>query len=150
MRSSVVSTYATVFKQLESSGVLDVENDTDLFCLQYIFIPRINKSLDAFRDGWNHHSLSTEGNWSPIQLYTAFSIGNPLFDPNVDPNTYGVEEDDVEEGNELVDVPQTKNPLSDIELPSLVSSVNPLQQSDSFGADLYITTLFTVGQLLSQ
>ena len=150
VRSSVVSTYATVFKQLEISGVLDVENDTDLFCLQYVFIPRINKSLDAFREGWNHHSLSTEGNWSPIQLYTAFSIGNPLFDLNVDPNQYGVEDDDVEEGNELMDVPQTKNPLSDLELSSLFLSVNPLQQSHSFGADLYMNTLLTVGQFLSQ
>ena len=68
-----------------------------------------------------------------------------MFDLNVDPNQYGVEEDDVEEGNELVDVPQTKNPLSDLEL-SLFLSVNPLQQSHSFGADLYMNTLLTVGQ----
>ena len=37
MKSRVVCTYATVFKQLESSGVLDMENDTHLFCLLYVF-----------------------------------------------------------------------------------------------------------------
>lgn len=73
-----------------------------------------------------------------------------MFDPNIDRNTHGVHEEEQlydEDGNK-VDIPQTRNPLSDNELSLLVPSVDPLQQSNSFGADLYLSTLFKVGELL--
>ena len=148
VRSNVVSTFITVFRTLEHSGVLDVDNDTDLFCLQFVYIPRINKSLHTFQEAWNCHSLSTESNWSPLQLFTAFSIGNPLF-KDVDPDSYGIDEDEISnDGNESVDVPKTRNPLSSGGMVALKAAVNPLAQSSSFGADLYIQTLIVVRDLL--
>lgn len=143
VRSSVVSTYITVFGTLEDSGVLDVDNDTDLFCLQYVYIPRVNQSLDTFHEAWNCHSLSTESNWSPLQLFTAFSIGNPLFE-DVDPDSYGIDDDELSnDGNESV------NPLSSAEIDVLKATVNPLAQSSCFGADLYMQTLSAVRDLLT-
>ena len=34
-----------------------------------MFIPRIQKSLNEFKEGWNHHQLSTEQNKSPYQIW---------------------------------------------------------------------------------
>ncbi|CAL8376044.1 unnamed protein product [Arctogadus glacialis] len=39
------------------------------FCCHYVFIPRLQARLDEFRDGWDNHPLSTEGNRTPNQLW---------------------------------------------------------------------------------
>ena len=75
---------------MEAQGILQPDNQTDLFCLHYVFIPRINAGLEVFRQAWNHHPLSTEGNHSPIQLYTQGSLGSSLFDEDIDLATYAV------------------------------------------------------------
>ena len=49
--------------------LLNVENEVHLFCLQYTFLPRINRALTLFIDAWNHHSLSSMQNRTPIQLW---------------------------------------------------------------------------------
>ena len=58
-----------LFSFMEDQGILDVNNETNMYCLHYTFIPRINQSLTTFKDAWNHHPLSTEGSLSPIQLW---------------------------------------------------------------------------------
>lgn len=40
---------------MEQEGLLDVDNEVHLFCLHYIFIPRINDSLVEFMNAWNTH-----------------------------------------------------------------------------------------------
>ena len=64
-----LSTFISIFYHQEDQGNLDPSNDTDLFCLQYVFLPRINRALEEFRLGWNFHSLRTEGNLSPYQMW---------------------------------------------------------------------------------
>lgn len=64
------------FSALEEQQALNADNDADLFCLHYIYIPRVNASLDRFKLTWNNHPLPTEGNKSPLQLYTAGSVGS--------------------------------------------------------------------------
>ena len=43
-------------------------------------IPRYTPLRPLFRQAWNHHPLSTEGNHTPVQLYAGGSIGSDLFD----------------------------------------------------------------------
>ena len=50
---------------MESTGILNTDNQIHLFALHLIFIPRINKALDEFLKAFNHHKVRTEGNWSP-------------------------------------------------------------------------------------
>ena len=38
VRACVVSTCSEVFMALEDNGVLNIENDTDLFCLHFIYL----------------------------------------------------------------------------------------------------------------
>ena len=39
------------------------------FCLHDVFLQRISNALHMFNDAWNNHSLLSEGNLSPMQLW---------------------------------------------------------------------------------
>ena len=87
--TAVTTTFVSIFQYLEAQNILNAENESDLFCLHYVFIPRINASLEGFRRAWNYHPLSTEGNSSPIQLYTSGSLRSDLFDEDIDLALFG-------------------------------------------------------------
>lgn len=67
----VVGLYYALFTYLEEINILDPNNDIHLFCLHYIFIPRINRHLEMWRMAWIKHPIRTERNMTPEQLYTA-------------------------------------------------------------------------------
>ena len=54
--------YYQLFYYMEENDILNVDDELQLFCLHYIFLPRINKNI------WNHHPLGTESNLSPLQI----------------------------------------------------------------------------------
>uniref|UniRef100_A0A7M5TT23 Integrase catalytic domain-containing protein n=1 Tax=Clytia hemisphaerica TaxID=252671 RepID=A0A7M5TT23_9CNID len=62
--------FIDLFKFMEEIGCLRKDNDVDRFVLHFVYVPRIQKSLDEFQEGWNHHKLSTESNQTPYQLWT--------------------------------------------------------------------------------
>eukprot|EP01038_Epipyxis_sp_PR26KG_P016105 gene16105-21883_t len=45
-----------------------MDDPTNVFCLHYLFLPRINQDLLRFTERWNHHKLRTEKYQSPYQL----------------------------------------------------------------------------------
>ena len=57
--------------QMESNGHLDVDNETDMICLHYVYIPRINNALVAHLNAHNNHKISTEASGTPSQLFYA-------------------------------------------------------------------------------
>lgn len=57
-----------LFDEMEEDGILDPLNELHLFCLHYIYLPRINKSLEEFVDQMNQRPVSIEHNMSPPQL----------------------------------------------------------------------------------
>ena len=61
--------YYQLFHYMEDTGVLDVDNELHLFALHYIFLPRINNSLQQFQTTWNNHHIGTVRNMSPMQLW---------------------------------------------------------------------------------
>ena len=61
--------YADLFRRMEDEGNLDCLNEVDMFCLHEVYLPRINKALDAFVECWNNHPVSTEENLTPNQLF---------------------------------------------------------------------------------
>ena len=58
-----------LFYFLEDSGIMDPNNELDLYSLHYVFLPLIQKQLDCFRHAWAHHPLRTERNRTPQQLW---------------------------------------------------------------------------------
>ncbi|CAJ0859168.1 8483_t:CDS:2, partial [Entrophospora sp. SA101] len=73
---------------------LNPDSDLDLFCLHYVFIPRIEASLYKWEQSWNNHSVRTETHYTPRQLFIRSAIsGNAVLDYadiNVD-DEYGID-----------------------------------------------------------
>lgn len=67
--TAVTSRFYNVLHQLEEEGQLDLSSNLHIFCCHYTFIPLIQQHLNIFKDGWDDHPLSTEGNRSPNQLW---------------------------------------------------------------------------------
>lgn len=57
------------FYFLEDTGILNIEDQLDLYALHHAFIPVIQKQLDIFMQAWGSHPLRTERNQSPKQLW---------------------------------------------------------------------------------
>lgn len=64
-----IALFHTLFLSLEDQSLLDPDNAQDLFCLHYVFLPRLNHALNMFLLSYNHHPLRTAGNKSPYQLW---------------------------------------------------------------------------------
>lgn len=79
----VSNIFYCVLHTLEEEGHLDLTNEIHLFCCHYVFIPRLQVSLDVFRDGWDNHPLSSEQNLSPNQLWEVGQMLCPVPDPAV-------------------------------------------------------------------
>ena len=71
---SVVVTFGNLFRTLEMEGHFDNSNEVDIYCLHYVFVPRINQALSSFVEGWNNHPISTESNQTPHQLFDIYII----------------------------------------------------------------------------
>ena len=69
MHRCATQLFYRLFYFLEHNALLDPINEQHLFALHFIFLPRINRALDTFRDGWNQHGIHTEGNHFPLQLF---------------------------------------------------------------------------------
>ena len=61
--------FYSLFYYMEQQGILDPTNEIHIFCLHYVFVPRINNNLLMFKNGWNLHGLTTEDNKTPTQLW---------------------------------------------------------------------------------
>ena len=67
--TACISFFYFFFYFLEDTNLLDPDNILDLYVLHYVFLPVIQKQLDIFMEAWARHSLRTERNRSPRQLW---------------------------------------------------------------------------------
>lgn len=58
-----------LFYYMEHCNLLDPSNETHLFALHYVYIPRINRHLQMFSSGHNNSPIRTEHNSTPYQLW---------------------------------------------------------------------------------
>ena len=149
-----------VFWFLEENSYLDISDATHLFCLHYVFTPRINRHLNLFQEGYDSHPMRTEGNLTPIQLWVSGlnnlhasgALTNGA-ESNID--AYGIDYEgplpseriDGETWN--VEVPEIACPLNDAQLNHLRMMVNPADASFSYGIDIYFRTVQLVHDMLS-
>ena len=142
--------FYTVFNVMENEGLLDLSNDMDVFCLHYVFLPRLNRALEEFRLGWNHHGVSTEGNQSPYQIWIAGVLSDDYGGytavqdiRNPDLTVYGVESGSLAMGaadndeNNIVTLLEPNCPLNEEQLQILTGEIDPLSNSSNFGVDIY-------------
>ena len=119
---------------MESSGILNVEDPIQLFASHTIFIPRVNNSLRKFSEAFNNHAVSTEGNWTPYQIWMngMMHANNPLAHGDVDG-----EPDDIQLYGYDPEGPSPSEEDNNV-------VVDPLTQSNQLGIDLYIQALVLV------
>uniref|UniRef100_A0A9J8DGH4 Integrase core domain-containing protein n=1 Tax=Cyprinus carpio carpio TaxID=630221 RepID=A0A9J8DGH4_CYPCA len=78
---AVTNIYYDVLHYLEEEGFLNIANATHLLCCHYVFLPRLQDSLDTFRSGWDNHPIRTEGHMTPNQLWELGRIHHPIQGP---------------------------------------------------------------------
>ena len=103
------------FHVMESVGVLDPDDEIDLFALQCLYLPRINNSLEEFNKAWNKHSLRGEWNWSPYKIWAISVLCNEIEVHISDLEFFNLDEEGPfadEQMNTLV-VPETLETLSE-------------------------------------
>lgn len=71
---------------MEEEGLIDLSNEMQLFCMHYVFLPRLKSDLDSFLHSWNRHPIRTEGNLSPEQLWFIGMLQTPVPEPGPEVN----------------------------------------------------------------
>ncbi|KAJ9128251.1 hypothetical protein QFC24_000544 [Naganishia onofrii] len=63
--------FSEAFTALETQGALEPEDPVDLYCLHYVFLPRVRRSTNEWVHAWNYHPMSTKGlkGHSPIKQF---------------------------------------------------------------------------------
>jgi hypothetical protein len=150
--SGVLCFFARTFTRLEDNQLLDPLNELHLFALHYVYIPRINRCLQEFKDQWKNHPLSSERNRTPLQLFTSGVIENQqsgysgvqsILDAGYTPH-YGFDGSgplSVEEDGYQVVVPETSIQISVEQMTSLSNQCNPLQEDSTNGKNTYLQCL---------
>ena len=151
-------TYHVLFFHLEREGVLNPDNPVHTWCLQYVFIPRIQRDVNRFQDGWNEHRMRSVRGKSPKQLYVSGILQNvnrgqrgvddlffqPVPDEANDVENLGIDWDDPVPEEEDADrvMSSIECPLTPDQLAHLQEEISPLAETvDGFGIDLYLKTV---------
>ena len=137
-----------VFYNLEERGCLNALNEVDLFCLHYVFLPQINKTLQEFSECWNNHSVSSEHNFTPNQMFIQGAIQQNMT-PSNPQRLHSSSSSHEIHATEEVEVPNMLFQPCDQLLALLSSQINPLQPTDGITYNLYDLTVQVVGNHLN-
>ncbi len=159
MHRSVTIHYYRLFYFLEEQQLLDPMNEIHLFCLQYIYMPRINRALQMFSEGWNCHQIRTAHHRSPQQLFLEGALqlhrsglASVDFFQDVE-DLYGIDYEEIPvsgDNDRSVVVPQTNIAMSDLVVHQLRERVNPMDRSSNYGIELYETAVEIVNGVVNQ
>ena len=69
INTQVLNNFYNGFVHLEKNNRLDPLSESDLFCLHLIYLPAINQRILEFTQAHNNHPISTERNYTPLQLF---------------------------------------------------------------------------------
>ena len=158
VRRSVTEEFRCLFYQLEHDGSLNPLNETDMFCLHYVFESRINRAINEFAVAWNNHKLSTEGNRSPNQLFmtgmlalSSFHGSTPMLPSTPVAAQQGVVNNSARHSTislpgalSHVCVPRSRFEPCTLLQQELQNHINPLGESHSHGKDIYLNAMSIV------
>ena len=127
---------------MEATGVLDPDNEVDLYVLHCVFVPRINKSLGEFTRACNMHPVRTEKNWSPRQIMINSMIREADITENLDVpiEDWGIDYEGPapDELVGTVEIPETVCPLEEQELQQFLDAIDTESRFDDLGVEHYI------------
>jgi len=85
------------------------------FCLQYLFLERINEDIDRFVNIWNNHRMGHLSNRTPFQVFTD-PQANRINIPYAPDDTYGVDYEDGGYDTDQDDIEAMRRPLDQVSL----------------------------------
>ncbi|KAL1516251.1 hypothetical protein ABEB36_000170 [Hypothenemus hampei] len=147
--NSVVSKqHKQLFLFMEEENLLDEGNKIDIFCLHYVYLPRIQRSLLEFMNQWNFHKLSTMGSQNPSELWNINYLEGFNYLLNDDLNyfenqeAYGIDENGplpvIETANNVV-IPESDINLTPEQHTEIKNAVpNPLLEDNNYGITHYL------------
>lgn len=152
LRLQSTQTYLELFKSFEGEG-MDLTNLLHIYTLQYLFLPLLNDCLEEFASTWNNHKLRTENNYSPLQLLTIFETTTAEEYINVDPEEYGIDEENLDGDYiepHLVPCNPMECPLNTEQLAEFIARVQPLNLHVPIAQmhDIYITSLLIMNDIV--
>ena len=144
----VLKPFYILFHLMEDYGILDPCDETDLWCLHYIFLKEINDCLSRWVEAWIRHPLRTEHNRSPLQLWITGMRWSSTSVPQPNNNNWDLHGIDwtgpipMEDEAILttVEVPETAFPVADdlrIELNETLSEIN-IHHGDDIMEQYYV------------
>ena len=78
--AGVIKLHYDISYQLEDLELFDPSSELDLFSLHYVFVPKINKHLNIWKDGWVNQ-------YTPLQLFISRMLvddyQNDIFQQNI-------------------------------------------------------------------
>ena len=164
----VLSLFINLFLFMENIFILDRTSFIDIFCIRTIFLPRIQGALDEFRDGWNHHPLSTTKNKTPYQLWMEGMMNKKLeeqrgvrtflsnyYDTNENNDLFGVDVSGLpvaEDQNEILSFQeyhwQNEFGLKFSTVQLAINDIDPLIEDDHFGINHYLKLKEKVNEII--
>ena len=139
---NIFRTLSETFYSFECEGSLDVSNDADIFCLHFVYLPRMNKLLDDFVTSYNACAIPHGSGATPLQIFYAHSdnaSGNNDILPNLSSSR---------EVTTIEITLQGTCPIPEDKLEDLYDYVRPLEESSDNGKELYYRTGTYVTQYL--
>lgn len=147
--------FINIFSFMESVGILDSLNELHLFCLHYVFMPRVQRAATEFTNQWNHHGLSTQGGQTPLQLWNTGIINrigqgyiavDAIFNTN---NSYGEDEEgplpELQTNNNVV-IPDINVNINETTSLAMQHHFDPLQNDGNNGINLFSSLLHFLQQ----
>lgn len=148
----VSSYYIDLFSFMENEGILNSTNEQHLFCLHYIYLPRVQRATAEFRDQWNNHGLSTQGSQTPLQLWLRGVLNSPEAMQNIligSDNPEMNEDPPVqfETANNVV-VPENNFIFNGTVINTILETVDPVTDDGNHGIDLFLGLVNSISEHL--
>ena len=157
VRRSVTEEFRCLFYQMEHEGSLNPLNETDMYCLHYVFESRINHVISEFTIAWNNHKLSTERNRSPNQLFIEGMLSTPVvgITPSLPVTPVAAQQGGISSSAPRptaglpgvlshVHVPRSRFEPCALLQQELKININPLGVSQNYGKDIYMNAMTVV------
>lgn len=145
--------FINLFNFMEEHGILDSLNEVHLFCLHFVYMPRIERATIEFQNQWNNHGLSTQNGRTPLQLWHTGVINNiaqqnvavdSIFEVD---DSFGVDYEGPLPGiqtNNNVVIPDISLGLNDTIVNLIQQTFDPLQNDGNYGINLFCSVVHFV------
>lgn len=135
--------YKDLFEFMENNEILDSLNEVHLYALHYVYLPRINASLNEFHSQWNYHGMRT-GHHSPLALWNMSLLQTSDAAEVLDIESYGIDQNgpipDIITDNNVV-VPELELELTESENQQLKENDDPLFDDGNSGINHFLSVL---------